>query len=165
MKMRLEDLLQDDQRDRAFSILRKALDPANNLPISELRKALDLDFVKKHEDEITTGAIMGSEDGSAQADASSGKPKTRIRLSHEDKKAIMGFALGLIHQSPGIDTGEIVAAVQREFRIAQKPVIMEKLSELEREHLVVGTNTRPRRWTGVPTGQQHGESVKVRKSA
>jgi hypothetical protein len=55
----IDDLLDnDDEKKHAIYFLKKVFNSENNLKISEIRKSFDLDFVKKHIEDININDII-----------------------------------------------------------------------------------------------------------
>lgn len=148
-QMRLESLLQDD-RDRALTLLKKAFNPENRLPLEDLKKALDLDFVSKHLVDLTTDDVIeAAEYSSGNGRSTNGEKKSRVRFSDTDKTIIKDLVLSSIQQQAdgkGITINEIVEVVHGEFPNAQPILVAGFLKDWEKDHKVWGNNSRPKLW-------------------
>ncbi len=75
--MNLEEILRQANKEYAARTLRRVFDPTNNLTISEVKRALQMDFIAPFIEELSVTDIYKPGSKSLQAVANKAKAKLR----------------------------------------------------------------------------------------
>lgn len=142
MQLHLEDLLQDD-RDRAINLLKKVLDPTNNLQLSEVHKALELEWVARHLADLTVSHVLSTSTAAQET-----KRAYRPRVSF-DKAAVKPRVVEFISEREGTGGATVNAMftdLHTEFPELRESVVAQIVRELEKDGVIYASNTRPKLW-------------------
>ena len=170
MQERLSTLWNQGSRDLAVAFFRRAI--GLDMSLAELAAALQFDHVVDHLPQIRLRDILARPEPTPQAarpvpvsKPSAARDAKRSRRSPAQSRKVRTLLMEMIAAAPdGIDTRQLASALQSSGIAIDVAKCNMVLKDMERAHLIVGDDGRPRVWRAKAQGRAVAEPIVIRKS-